>query len=302
MNPRTLLLALLTLALTACGTSGTASFGGYVPPDTTPAPSPTPAPLLTGQAIVTVDAPQGLTPTLALRFPDTTQTPINTAGTHTFSDLKPGSYTLTGTNVRLDGFTFTPQFSVNPLEVRSERTVNSSVRYVPLGGRLAVNVQALPGLSPSVRIIGPGTFTRNVTRTGTTVLGDLVPGTYTLTAEPRLYNGRNFVPTLLSPEAAVEVGMTRSVGVTYAAVTGTVNITVTGLPDSEGARVHLRGPGTDLSLQSSTHLPALMPGEYLLTAEAVTGSAGTFTPAQSTQTLSLTGESPLDVSVGYTRQ
>ncbi len=302
MTPRMFLLALLTVALTACGTSGTASFGGYVPPDPVSEPAPLPAPVMPGQAIVTVDAPQGLTPALALRFPDSTQTPITRAGTHTFADLKPGAYHLTGTNVRLDGFTFTPQFSVSPLEVRSERTVTGSVRYVPLGGRLAVNVQAIPGLSPSVRITGPGTFTRNVTRTGTTVLADLTPGTYTLTAEPRLFNGRNYVPTPHSPEAAVEPGTTGSVGVTYAAVTGTVDLTVTGLPDTEQARVHLSGPGTDLSLQSSTHLPALAPGEYHLTAEPVTSSAGTFIPSQSMQTLALTGEGTLDASILYTRQ
>lgn len=299
MNPRPFLLALLTVALTACGTSGTASFGGYVPPDTASQPAPLPVPAMSGQAIVTVEAPQGLTPALALRFPDSTQTPITQAGTHTFADLKPGAYHLTGTNVRLDGFTFTPQFSASSLEVRSERTVTSSVRYVPLGGRLAVNVQAISGLSPSVRITGPGTFTRNVTRTGTTVLADLAPGTYTLTAEPRLLNGRNYVPTPHSPEAAVETGTTGSVGVTYAAVTGTVNLTVTGLPNTEQARVHLSGPGTEVTLQSSTHLPALAPGEYRLTAEPVTSSAGLFIPSQSTQTLILAADQTVDAAITY---
>lgn len=293
MKGRSVVILLLAVALTACGQSGTASFGGYVPPEPVPAPE-----VRTGTAVITVDAPQGVTPALKLRFPDTSERSIVT-GTQTFAGLTPGEYVLTGTNVRVDGFTFAPQFSGSPLQVRGDQTATANVQYVPLGGRLAVNVQAVMGLSPNVRIVGPGSFTRTVTKAGTTVLTDLGAGAYTVTAEGRLHNGRPYTPTVLTARAEVQAGVTRSVGVTYAVQTAALALQVEGLPASGRAQVHLTGPGTDLSVQDTTTLTGLAPGEYTLTAQAVTSSAGTFTPDQASQTLTLTADQSLNAAVTY---
>ena len=294
MKGRGLLVLLLSAALTACGQSGTASFGGYVPPVPVPVRE-----VRTGSATITVDAPQGVTPALALRFPDTSERSITQAGLVTFADLTPGEYLLTGSNVRADGFTFAPQFSGSPLQVRSDQTASASVRYVPLGGRLAVNVQAVAGLSPNVKVVGPGSFTRTVTKAGTTVLIDLAACAYTVTADGRLYNGRTYTPTVLTASAEVQAGVTRSVGVTYAVQTTALQVDVDGLPASERAQVRLTGLGTDLSVQDTMALTGLAPGEYILTAEAVTSSAGTFTPDQASQILTLTADQTLTAAVTY---
>src|SRR5690606_29756390 len=132
--------------------------------------------------------------------------------------------------------------------VTAGNTASRSVAYAaqaPTTGSLTITVSGLPGgASGAVTVTGPGNYSQSVT--STTTLNNLAVGTYTVAAQAITSGGTTYNPTPARPSAPVTAGNTASRSVAYAAqapTTGSLTITVSGLPGGASAAVTVTGPG-----------------------------------------------------------
>lgn len=78
-------------------------------------------------------------------------------------------------------------------------------------------------------------------------------------------------------------------------VDGTLNLTVTGLPESMNASVIIRGPdGFRLTVTSSQTFQVLS-GDYTVEALPVEGIAGSYDPETAVQTVSVSGDAEVEI-------
>ncbi len=145
------------------------------------------------------------------------------------------------------------------------KTVTFIVTYSPPAttGALTVTITGTPsGVAANVHVTGPGLDT---TVAATTTLTSLAPGTYTVTPNdvadaPYTYGG-----TPQSPTVDVSAGATFQDTVVYAAVSGAVDASVTGLPTGTQGSVTLTeqgGKGSSYFVKQSTLLADVTPGTY----------------------------------------
>ncbi|HEY8256194.1 MAG TPA: Ig-like domain-containing protein [Gemmatimonadales bacterium] len=165
----------------------------------------------------------------------------------------------------------------------------------PTTGDLEVQIAGLPsGAAAQVTVNGPGNFSRQLT--ASTSLTALPAGDYTVTAEPVTSQEQTYTPEPASQRITVVAGEGAVAQVAYnPPTTGTLAITITGLPDDVRAQVTAIGEGLPNGQTFSTSGQAsnLEPGEYEVTAATVTGPTGqpydaTIAPAQ-----------PVEVSAGH---
>lgn len=167
--------------------------------------------------------------------------------------------------------------------------------------QLTLVVAGLPrGTSAGVQVNGPSGFSRGVD--SSTVLGDLLPGRYTVRAGEVRAQGVLWTASPSSFDAQLAAGDTIFAAISYAVASGSVRLTISGLPSGATASVRLLGPnGLQRNASSSVTFAELPPGEYTVLADSIqsggTGWRGPF--AQVVQVpASLT---PVSVSVDYRR-
>jgi hypothetical protein len=154
----------------------------------------------------------------------------------------------------------------------------------PSTGSLAVTVTGLPGgAQADVSVLGPGGFTRALT--GTQTLTGLTPGPYTVSADLVTAGGDVYAGTPVSQSVIVPEGSTPAPAqVTYAVTTGSLTVTITGLPGGATASVQVTGPGGfDQTLTATTTLTGLAPGSYTVAASPVSASGSQYAPVPATQ-------------------
>ncbi|MFN2602457.1 MAG: hypothetical protein ABR582_06830 [Gemmatimonadaceae bacterium] len=138
----------------------------------------------------------------------------------------------------------------------------------PKTGSLVLTIQGLPpGTDAAIAITGP-TGTTTPAAKGET-LSNLPPGTYTITASDvaadEIYSATTATQTIQLSTS------TKSVTVTYHAVTGTLSLTSAGLPASATPTFDITGPQNySASVTGSRLISRLPPGDYTVTARVVT--------------------------------
>jgi len=191
-----------------------------------------------------------------------------------------GTYLVVAKDVVFQGTTYRGTVSPSPAEVKKGSTASVRVSYAPVytTGRLVVTVSGLPsGVNADVVVEGPNGFQRALTRT--TTLDGLSPGTYTVTARDVAVTGGVYRATVRGSPVQVEAGATASVEVSYVLVytTGTLTVTISGLPPGASADVVVEGPnGFRRALTRTTTLDGLSPGIYTVTARDVATSGGVY--------------------------
>ena len=200
--------ALLALALAACGGNSSGPDSGALAVSVTGLPGGTPA-------NVSVVGPGGFSQAII--------------GPETLTDLAPGSYTVTGSPVSTGAEVYTASPASQTVTVSGGGTATSTVTYGPSSGTLTVNISGLPtGVSAAVDISGPNGYAGLLTA-GATLTG-LLPGQYTLTAQPVANGSTQYVGTPATQNAAVSSGVTATASVAYAGSTGSgVNLRIDGL-------------------------------------------------------------------------
>lgn len=139
----------------------------------------------------------------------------------------------------------------------------------PARGSLGVTISGLPSnLSANVTVSGPGGFSQSLSAGQT--LGNLEPGTYTLTAASVSASGLIYTASISGSPATVEASKFATANVTYALQnpggTGGLSIRVNGLPEGLTPELVVRGPGGTFPLRLDQPLQNLVPGVYAVTA------------------------------------
>jgi hypothetical protein len=150
--------------------------------------------------------------------------------TQTFSQLTPGTYTVTAANVPVgDG-----EYSANPATQNvavpaTGNTASASVFYSQATGNLSITINGLgTGSAAAVTVTGPG-YTQEVP--ATTTLFGLDPGSYVITARDTVAEGgTTHTPTPTSQNVTVVARGTASASVAYTAPSsGPLNLRIAGL-------------------------------------------------------------------------
>ena len=143
------------------------------------------------------------------------------------SGLQPGSYTLTASTVTSGGYGYagTPASQTVAISAGQQRT--AAVTYAVATGRLTVTISGLPGGTPAnVSVTGPGGYAESLSATAT--LGNLAPGTYTVTASNVTAGATPYLATPASQTVAITAGATGARTVTYAAAPTGPNLVLDG--------------------------------------------------------------------------
>jgi hypothetical protein len=156
-------------------------------------------------------------------------------------------------------------------------------------GSLQVTISGLPtGAQAGVTVTGPGGFSRAVT--STTTLTQLAAGQYTVTAADVIHEGSTYSGAPSSQSYTVAAGAsvtTPAVG--YALVTGTLSVTLAGLPQSSTAQVVVSGPdGFSRTLTGAANLVGLKPGQYSIEAREVQFTNARYAAQPVTQVVDVT--------------
>jgi len=221
-------------------------------------------------------------------------------GSQLLTDLAPGSYTVSAGNVPALGQLFVPTPSSQTLSVPAGLTPQvASVSYAPAPAGLTVTVSGLPnGVAANITIAGPGGYAMLLT--GSQTLGGLVPGGYSITSGTVSGAGISYAPQPAQQSVTLNGGATQVAGVAYAATTGILSLTIAGLPGGTAASVNVSGPGGFLqSVSGSQALQGLLPGNYLVSAGAVSNGGTAYSPTPLSQTVSVSAGATAAGTVTY---
>jgi hypothetical protein len=220
------------------------------------------------------------------------------------ANLAPGTYTLAATNVTSAGAKYTATPASQTIQVAASKTAQpASVTYALSSGALAITVIGTPaGSAPQITVSGPGGYTRLVT-TSETLLG-LEPGLYSVSAPDLTANGSTYTATTGSAvPIQVPVSLTPATAtVTYALASGSIALTVTGLPAGGAGSVTISGPnGYSQQFGTTRLISNLTPGTYTIQTAPFTATDGnvyTATPLAQTTTV-LASDTPKAITVTY---
>jgi|GEM_PF-713220 len=214
--------------------------------------------------------------------------------TTTLNNLAPGSYSVSASPVTSGLATYNGAVTGSPATVSSGTVAQSSVTYAVVSGSLQITVSGLPaGVSAGITVSGPNGF--SVAVTSTTTLNNLAPGSYSVSASPVTSGLATYNGAVTGSPATVSSGTVAQSSVTYAVVSGSLQITVSGLPVGVSAGITVAGPnGFGMAVTSTTTLNDLPPGSYSISASPVTSGLATYNGA-------VTG-SPATVSSGTVAQ
>jgi glucose/arabinose dehydrogenase len=189
--------------------------------------------------------------------------------------LVAGNYTVAAASVSDTTGRWDPEPATQGVFVDIGDTARASVAYALATSRLAITVAGLPtGAAADVRVTGPGGFARTLAAGG--LLDSLSPGEYVISALPVRAQDLTWRPT----PAVDTIVLTPSTlplfaAVSYATGSGTLTVTVAGLPGGVDAGVTVTGPeGFSVAVRSTRTLSNLDAGSYTVTATSVTSADG----------------------------
>jgi hypothetical protein len=172
------------------------------------------------------------------------------------------------------------------------------VLYAASTGGLALTIGGLPGGVPAnVTVTGPGGFAQALTASQTL---SLAPGTYTVSAVAVSSGGTTYAPAPAGQSVSVVFGSIATAGVTYSAVSGTLQLNLSGLPGGASADVNVTGPGGfSQHLTATQTLTGLVPGSYTISAGTVSSGGFSYAPSPASQSKTVTSGTTVTGAVVY---
>lgn len=249
-------------------------------------------------AVVVAGLPAGLPGQVLILAPDRTLRTVDR--TTTITGLEPGHYRLVASNVVRQGVTFrAPADTLEVDVVASLTAAPATITYVAQVGTLALTVNGLPSSAEgAITLFGNG-ITRTLTTTGT---ADSLPvGSYTLTASAIVADGDRYAPTTASQNIVITTGTSSKATVTYALASGSLALTVRGLPDGVAGDVNVSGPnGYAKTLNGPGIITGLLPGRYTVAARPVQVGSETYGVVLNNRTVDIVASAtPVVVSLQY---
>ncbi len=224
-----------------------------------------------------------------------------TGASRTLAALDPGSYTLTAAEVTSGGSRYAPSPATQTVLVTSGALATATpITYAVATARLSLAVLGLPAGAPgSITIVGPSSYTQNVTESDEIDL--LQPGTYTITASDVQTGGEIYRPSPRTQVLSLTASATPAVAtVAYGTGTATLNLTISGLPQGTGADVTVTGPaGFERTVTTTSSLEYLEAGSYTVIADTVGSNLTTHAPSPVSQTIDITDGAASSATVTY---
>lgn len=221
--------------------------------------------------------------------------------TDTLLGLLPGTYAVTAASIANGGYTYTAQPAAFAVAVIATPTPsNASVAYGVATGGLQVTAVGMPsGTDASISVVGPGGFSQ--TLTGSQLLTDLAPGSYTITAGSVAAGGQLYLPNPASQTLSISASpVPELANVSYLLAPASLTVTVSGLPNGVPANVAIAGPaGYAMLLSGSQTLSGLAAGGYTITSGSVSSGGMTYAPQLPQQSVTLSGGAATAASVAY---
>lgn len=212
--------------------------------------------------------------------------------------LEPGDYTLEVHEVTEDLTTYAPHESNVTVGVTivSDQTTEVHVVYEPVDAQWEIAVDGLPDATDADISVQGGDL--DTTITDTTAFDDLIPDVYDIT--PSDVDGPDGLAVYEAPSTSVDVesGSNPPTEVNYQAITGSLNVIVSGLGGLD-ADIEIRDADDTpvAQLDGSQIVSDLEPGTYTIDPQPVDDGTTTYTaPVQTRDVLS--NSSP-DVEVQY---
>ncbi len=149
--------------------------------------------------------------------------------TQTLSQLAPGTYAVTATDVNIGGAQYSPNPVTQSVTVNSNQST-ASVVYSTATGSLSVNITGLgTSRTAAVTVTGPAGYSHPLN--STTTLNGLAPGDYTVSAaNPASAGCTNNTPTPTAQTVTVVARQTAVANVSYGpAGSGAVNLCIGGM-------------------------------------------------------------------------
>ena len=220
-------------------------------------------------AALTLTGPAGITRTV------TTST--------TLDSLPVGSYTLRASTVTTSTDRYAPTPPSQSLTVATGAMTAATVTYASIPTAVEVTVTGLPAgadaaitLTPPIGDAIPVTATRRV--------APATPGRWRLAANPVTTPTARYTPSPTARDTTVSPGDTLRLPVTYALATGSLAVTITGLPVGVSGAVTVTGPSAfSETVSASRTLTLLSPATYTVVASAVVSGGITYTPTPASQ-------------------
>ena len=229
--------------------------------------------------------------------------PIGINATISIASLSSGSHT-----VSLGGMAANCIAADNPRTVTVPTGGTAQVTYavscVPAFGTITTTtVTTGTSLDPDGYVARVnGGAGKEIPANGTVTRGGLAPGTHTVQLDNVASNcqvqGENPRTVAVSGNATTAV----TFSVTCAATTGTLVVTVAGLPPTAAAAITVTGPDNySTSITGTVTLVNLTPGQYTVNAADVTVAADTFRPSSGQQDVTVSGGESPSLTVTYSR-
>lgn len=249
-------------------------------------------------AVVVAGLPAGLPGQVLILAPDRTLRTVDK--TTTITGLEPGHYRLVANNVVRQGITFrAPADTLEVDVVASLTAAPATITYVAQVGALALTVNGLPSSAEGAVTLSGNGVTRTFTTTGT---ADSLPvGSYTLTASAIVADGDRYAPTVASQNIVITTGTARPATVTYALASGSLALTLRGLPEGVAGDVNVSGPnGYAKTLNGPGLITGLLPGRYTVAARTVQVGSETYGVIVNNRTVDIVASAtPVVVSLQY---
>ena len=203
----------VTFAATVAGSPADVPAGGLATATVAYAATST----ASGSLTVTIDGlPGGVDGDVRVTGPDGFDQTL--VATTTLTDLEPGTYTVSASEVDDDGDAYGASVAGSPATVPAGGAAAVLVTYTFLDptsvGSLAVDISGLPvGTNADVNVTGPGGFDQDLT--ASTTLDDLTVGNYEVTAANVTADGLTYQGVVTGSPALVTGGATTDVSVAY---------------------------------------------------------------------------------------
>lgn len=251
-----------------------------------------------GRLVVSTSGlPDGTTPTLTLAGAAGAQA---LSGATTLDSLPVGQYQVTAVSLTAGGVKYAPAAGSQSVTITTGVTTSVNVAFSVMPTVVEVPVTGLPdGVAASITLTPPSGASIPVTTT--TRISPALSGSWRITAATVTSGGASYVPTPATLDASVAAGDTLRLPVQYTITTGSLAVTVSGVPDGSTASVVVTGPnGFSQTLSTTTTLSLLTPGSYTISANPLTNAGATYLADPSTQQRTVVAAlQPATASVAY---
>lgn len=169
----------------------------------------------------------------------------------------------------------------------------------PPTGSLAVVIRGLPSSSnAAVTVTGPDGYSRTLGQSQT--IDGLPVGSYSVLAATVKGIEQTFAATPGTQAVTISARSVATATVVYSQITGSMTVTLSGVPSTSMPSVAVSGPGGFAdTITGSATLTNLSPGPYRVVAGPITVAPNTYAPAVPAQTATIAADSVSRVSVAY---